>query len=75
MRQVQEVVAVGFAALLGLVLVSVLLDAFGVDGLFAAARAGAGEDGPLVVPDQGNQAGQGGRVAVPGDRDVAVMFS
>jgi hypothetical protein len=64
-REVQEMVAIGFAFVLGAVFVSVLFDLLRVDRLFAASGSGAGEDRPFVVADQRDQASQGGCVSVP----------
>lgn len=63
-------VAVGFAALFGPVLIAVRFDLLRVDGQFPASRARAGEDGPLVVSHQGNQTGQRSGIPVPFNRDV-----
>src|SRR5690606_18512036 len=65
-----QVVAIRFAALLGVVFVAVLLDLLRVGRLFAASRPGARKNGLLVVADQRNQSGQGGGVAIPFDRYV-----
>ena len=64
-RQVEEMVAVGFAANLCRFLRAVGFDLFGPLVPFAASRAGRSVDGFFVVGDQRDQAGERGRVAVP----------
>lgn len=69
-RQVQKVVAVGFAACLRRIFVAVGFDLLCPLVSFAASRSGRCVDRFLVVGDQGNQSSQGRRIAVPGNGDV-----
>ncbi len=69
-RQVQKVVAVRFAVSLCSVLVAVAFDLLRPSISLASFRSRGSVDGSLVVSDQAYQPSQGGRVAVPSDRDV-----